>query len=91
VPAAYRSLEITPQFLQDLVTRRFSERDRSHVLRALDLLDENERHASLRVHELSGPLAGTWSASASDELRITFERLPNGRKRILTCSHHYAR
>jgi mRNA-degrading endonuclease YafQ of YafQ-DinJ toxin-antitoxin module len=41
-------------------------------------------------HELRGDLAGVWSASASKELRITFERIPGGRKRLLTCSHHYA-
>ncbi|HZR00518.1 MAG TPA: hypothetical protein VFC93_17080 [Chloroflexota bacterium] len=60
------------------------------MLRALDLLDENERHRSLRVHQVGDPSAGHWSASASDELRITFRRLPGGRKLILTCSHHYA-
>jgi hypothetical protein len=27
--------------------------------------------------------------SASRELRITFERLADGHKLLLTCSHHY--
>jgi mRNA-degrading endonuclease YafQ of YafQ-DinJ toxin-antitoxin module len=58
-------------------------------MKALRLLDRDERHPSLRVHELSGDLTGVWSASASKELRITFERVSNGRKVVLTCSHHY--
>jgi hypothetical protein len=91
MPDAYRTLEFAPTFLEDLVSRSFSQRDRDRLVRALRLLDENERHRSLRVHNLGGDEAGTWSASASDELRMTFERLPGGRKRMLTCSHHYAR
>ncbi len=53
------------------------------------LLDEDERHPSLRVHELRGGLEGTWSASASDALRITFLRAEGGRKILLRCSRHY--
>lgn len=52
-------------------------------------LDEDERHPSLRVHELSGELTGLWSASASDDLRIVFVREAEGRKLILRCSRHY--
>lgn len=52
-------------------------------------LDENERHPSLRVHELSGDMNGIWSASASDELRIEFVRLEGGRKLLLRCTRHY--
>jgi mRNA-degrading endonuclease YafQ of YafQ-DinJ toxin-antitoxin module len=55
------------------------------------LLDSNERHPSLRVHQLQGDQAGVWSASASDELRLTFERLSEGRKLLLRCSRHYQR
>lgn len=91
MPDAYRTLDFVPEFIEDLISRRFSQRDRDRLGRALRLLDENERHPSLRVHQLSGLLAGTWSASASDELRITFERRPGGRKLLLTCSHHYDR
>lgn len=91
MPDTYRTLDFTPDFLASLVDRRFSQRDRERLVRALRLLDDNERHPSLHVHELHGNLAGTWSAYASDELRITFERLPGGRKRLLTCSHHYRR
>ena len=59
-------------------------------VRALGVLDGNERTPSLRVHELQGDMAGTWSASASDELRMTFLRAAGGRKLMLTCSRHYA-
>lgn len=85
------TLRFTPDFLEDLVGRRFSDAERRRLLRALDLLDENEQHPSLRVHQLRGELAGVWSASASDELRITFERLERGQKRLLSCGRHYRR
>lgn len=85
----YRTLEFTDAFLEDFVRRDFSAADRQRILRALRILDTNERHPSLRVHELRGPLEGVWSASASDELRVTFVRLEGGRKLLLTCSRHY--
>jgi len=55
------------------------------------LLDTDERHPSLRVHDLTGDLGGVWSASASDELRVEFIREPGGKKVLLRCSRHYAR
>ena len=77
--------------MESLIGRDFSYAERRRFVRALRLLDDDERHPSLRVHQLSGDLAGKWSASASDVLRMTFERLPNGRKRMLNCSRHYDR
>jgi mRNA-degrading endonuclease YafQ of YafQ-DinJ toxin-antitoxin module len=91
VPDAYQTLGFTPTFLADLVGPNFAAKERGRFLRALRLLDENERHPSLRVHQLAGDQAGIWSASASDELRMTFERADGGRKIMLTCSRHYAR
>jgi len=38
---------------------------------------------------LQGKDAGVWSLSASDALRITFKRLPDGKKLILHWSRHY--
>ena len=87
----HRTLEFTEVFLEDLASKDFSAADRRRFLRALRLLDTNERHPSLRVHELRGPLAGVWSMSASDELRMTLERMDGGRKLLLTCSRHYQR
>jgi mRNA-degrading endonuclease YafQ of YafQ-DinJ toxin-antitoxin module len=87
----YRTLEFTATFLTTFAGRAFTAADRSAILKALRLLDEDERHPSLRVHQLKGDLEGTWSASASGVLRVTFERLPDGRKRLLTCSKHYDR
>lgn len=89
--AGYTSLVFTRDFLKSFKEQDFSAADRSRILRALDLLERNERHPSLRVHQLHGKHRGTWSASASDELRITFERLDGGRKRLLECSRHYQR
>lgn len=87
----YRSLDFTETFLTTFASRDFSSAERRLILKALRLLDENERHPSLRVHQLHGDREGSWSASASAELRVTFERHDGGRKRLLTCSHHYAR
>jgi mRNA-degrading endonuclease YafQ of YafQ-DinJ toxin-antitoxin module len=91
VADSYRTLEFSPTFVQDLISDNFTARDRRRFARALEVLDENERHPSLRVHQLEGDLAGRWSASASDELRLIFRRLPNGRKQIVACTRHYAR
>jgi hypothetical protein len=41
------------------------------------------------MHQLKGQQAGTWAAYASKGLRITFERLESGRKRLIAASHHY--
>jgi mRNA-degrading endonuclease YafQ of YafQ-DinJ toxin-antitoxin module len=85
----YTNLVFTTAFLESFGAKDFSPNERRRFLQALRLLDTNERHPSMRVHELQGDLAGTWSASASDELRITFQRLPEGKKLLLYCSGHY--
>lgn len=87
----YRTLDFTDTFLEAFASHDFTAADRAAVLKALRLLDENERHPSLRVHQLRGDREGSWAASASDVLRLTFERLPDGGKRMLTCSRHYDR
>jgi plasmid maintenance system killer protein len=89
--AAYRALDFTETFLETFASKDLTVADRSAILKALQMLDENERHPSLRVHKLEGDRDGSWSASASKVLRITFERLGGGRKRLLTCSKHYDR
>ena len=88
---AYPSLEFTDTFLEDYAGRRFSAAERQRIRRALHLLDTNEQHPSLRVHQLHGDAEGSWSVSASDQLRVTFRRLESGRKRLLTCTRHYQR
>ncbi len=89
--SGYRTLDITATFLEAFASRDLSASDRAAILKALRLLDENERHSSLRVHQLHGDREGSWSVSASDVIRVTFERLPGGTKRMLTCSRHYDR
>jgi mRNA-degrading endonuclease YafQ of YafQ-DinJ toxin-antitoxin module len=89
--AGYRSLDFTDTFLELFASRDFTAADRKAILKALRLLDQNERHPSLRIHELKGDREGSWSASALDVLRITFERVEGGRQRLLTCSKHYDR
>ncbi len=88
---AYRTLDFTEAFLEAFSSRDFGAQERRLFLKALRLLDENERHPSLRVHALEGDREGSWSASASNVLRLTFERLDGGRKRLLTCGRHYDR
>ncbi len=85
----YETLDFTETFLETYAGRESSDKDRRQFRKALRLLDQHEEHPSLRVHKLAGDELGSWSASASGDLRITFERLPGGRKRLLTCSRHY--
>lgn len=85
----YRTLDFTDTFLQTFADKKFSAAERRAFLQALRLLDEDERHPSLRVHQLRGDREGSWSVSASRSLRMTFERQTGGRKRLLTCSRHY--
>ena len=88
---SYATLVFTDEFMESLlVSGNFTRNEQRRFLRALRTLDNDERHPSLRVHQMQGDLAGQWSASASDSLRITFRRLPNGRKELLRCSRHYA-
>jgi mRNA-degrading endonuclease RelE of RelBE toxin-antitoxin system len=91
VIAGYRSLQFSERFLASLADRDFSAQERRQFLKALRLLDDNEQHASLRVHPLHGQDEGVWSMSASDVLRITFLRIDGGRKVLLVCSRHYDR
>lgn len=85
--AALPNLEFTTDFLATY--QRLSTTDQGRVSHALELLDQNERHPSLNVHQLKGQQAGVWAAYASKSLRITFERLEGGRKRLLGASQHY--
>ena len=85
----YETLVFTDTIFLSLITGKFSEMERKRFIRALELLDINERHPSLRAHQLRGDQVGVWSVSASDELRITFERESDGKKLLLQCSRHY--
>ena len=89
--AGYATLDFTQTFLETFASKDFTAADRAAMLKALRLLDAGEKHPSLRVHKLTGDQSGSWSTSASGGLRLTFERLPGGRKRLLTCSKHYDR
>ena len=64
--------------------------DQRRFVKALRLLDDDERHPSLWVHPLSGDLEGIWSASASDDLRIEFVSQDSGMRLLFRCSRHYA-
>lgn len=83
----YETIVFTTEFTDSLT--RLSPADLRRVFAAVRQLDTNERHPSLNVHQLKGQEAGTWTAYASKSLRITFQRLDEGRKRSLEASHHY--
>ncbi len=90
-PTAYRTLTFTRTFIETFIDLDFTAMERRRFMRAIGLLDENERHPSLRDHQLRGDLKGIGSASASDKLRISFRRRSGGTKVLLTCSQHYRR
>ncbi len=83
------SLAWSEESLRDFADRKFPAQDRARILKALELLANNEKHPSLRVHSLSGDLAGMWSASVTGSIGIHFLRLPQGRKRLVNISKHY--
>jgi mRNA-degrading endonuclease YafQ of YafQ-DinJ toxin-antitoxin module len=87
----FRSLRFTDEFLETFGSKDFTSTERKAIRKALRLLDADERHPSLRVHQLQGELAGLWSASASEVLRLTFVRAQQGHKILLRCSRHYDR
>ena len=51
---------------------------RGQYQKTLELLELNPRHPSLRLHKLSGQLAGTHSVSVNMSYRITLEFLIEG-------------
>ena len=86
-----QSLDFTDTFLETFGSKNFTAAERKAIRKALRLLDTDERHPSLRVHQLQGDLTGLWSASASDVLRLTFVRTAQGRKTMVSCTRHYDR
>lgn len=53
----YRTLEFTDEFLTAFAGRDFTSSDRRALIRALRLLDDSERHPSLRYIEWPGMLS----------------------------------
>ena len=56
---------------------------RQQYLKTLQLLELNPFHPSLRLHALSGRLAGVHSVSINLSYRITFELLIEGQEIVL--------
>ncbi len=83
----YRTLVFTDEFLDSMIG--LSSTDQRRIRRALRQLDSNELTPALHVHQLKGQQAGLWTAYASRSLRITFERLEGGQKRLIEASQHY--
>jgi hypothetical protein len=85
---SHQAFDFTETFLASFASRDVSPADRRLFRKALRLLDTDERHPSPRIHQLRGDRERFWSVSASKELRMTFERMPGGGFRMLTCSRH---
>ena len=85
----FESLIFSDRFPAAFADRRFTVADRAALLKALELLNQNETHPSLRVHALKGAQAGTVSAWASRSLRINFTRAADGKKPLIDCTKHY--
>ncbi len=83
----YETFVFTTEFTESLT--KLSPADQRRVFAALRQLDTDEKTSSLQVHQLKGQQAGTWTAYATKKLRITFERLEDGRKRLLEANQHY--
>lgn len=75
-----------PNFKADL-----DRLDRSDFLRAekaITFFRQNPLHPSIRLHRLHGRLAGYWSISVTDRIRIIFERYENGDIVFLSIGKH---
>jgi len=83
----YVTLVFTDEFLDRVFA--LSSTDQRRIRRVLRQLDTDETTLSLHMHQLRGQQAGLWTAYASKSLRITFERLEGGRKRLIEASQHY--
>jgi mRNA-degrading endonuclease YafQ of YafQ-DinJ toxin-antitoxin module len=89
MPDGYTSLEFTEEFVNDLTRKRWQSAELAAVIKCLRLLDEDDRHPSLRIHALVGDQDGIWTAYVNRSIRLTFERLAGGRRRVLSLSRHY--
>ena len=85
----YETIDFTTDFMETFARKDFGTRERRAIMKALELLDSDEHHPSLRLHALSGNQKGQWSVSANIELRITFYRRAGGRKELVECTRHY--
>ena len=59
VRSVRRVVKKNPQLVKDLTT-------------ALETLEQDAFHPSLRTHKLKGPLEGSWACSVGYDLRILF-------------------
>ncbi|MFN0146890.1 MAG: hypothetical protein ACKVT1_10280 [Dehalococcoidia bacterium] len=87
----FPNLVFSDEFFLSFADRTFGAADRRAILKALELLNRDASHPSLRVHALRGELAGSWSASVTASIRIEFVRDPEARLRLRRCSRHYDR
>jgi len=54
----------------------------------IEIFRNNPLHPSLRLHSLSGRLAGSWSISITKDHRIVFDRLPDGNILFISIGTH---
>lgn len=80
----YTTLAITTEFLESLISREFSEKERRRFLNAVWLLDTNEKHPSLRVHQLQGDKKGRMIGVGLGLGRVAHNLRPRGRTQGVT-------
>lgn len=83
----YKTLAFTTEFFDSLTS--FPREDIRRIGTALKQLDADETFPSLQVHQLKDQRTRLWTAYATRNIRITFRRLPDGRKELMEASHHY--
>ena len=66
----------SPKVLKQL--RKIKQKDHKltqRIEKQIALLQENPKHHSLRLHELTGNLENTWSISITKSIRMVYKRL----------------
>ncbi len=93
----FERLLLTERFVNDLLNPDLTRDDARDILRALRMLDGQIRMSSLHLHRLEGDREGAWVAVVSPGgvgrlnpphrgVRLTFDELPDGRRRMNTCA-----
>ncbi len=62
--------QFSKQFIKQW--RALPPKKQTKVIATIELFRQNPKARSLRLHELKGEFAGTWSISAGGDLRIHF-------------------
>jgi hypothetical protein len=82
----FERLILTQRFVNDFLDRALTAEDARDVLRTLRMLDGQIRSSGLHLHRLEGDPDGAWAVTVSPTVRLTFDELPDRRRRMNTCT-----